>query len=124
MTEQPDATCKTCANVRISSVIGPWCPKHPAISWGSRHDCHVFPTPCPPPGFLFTKRDGTQAPNVPMNDRKPGTPWAWPVCPKCFGKGRLCYQIDTNGAQHWEDCPDCDGTGALRPDGKGHEVQP
>jgi hypothetical protein len=117
---KPDATCGTCPNLRDirnhpTGGASGWCPLTKRLRLVDEiHPCHVLPTPCPPPGFLFTKRDGTKAPNVPRNDRKPGSPWAWPVCPRCHGDGKVWPGV----------CPYCSGTGDLRPTGKQHKVSP
>jgi len=115
-----ELTCGTCANAKYNKTIGLYCPKHPAIYRWSVHPCHVLLEPCPPPGFLFTKRDGTQAAIVPMNERKPGSPWAWAVCGMCKGLGRY-RQWTFNGWQR-PACNICHGTGALRPAVEQHQV--
>jgi len=123
---EPKQTCGTCANFCAADE---WCRRFqdhvPAASapppdWGES-DCHVRPTHCPPPGFLFTKRDGSRAQNVPRNERMPGSPWAWPACEKCDGLGTIREWYGEVSTKR--PCPDCHGTGALRPAGKGHEVK-
>jgi len=120
-----EPTCGTCSNwIGIGvycdddAEVG-GCPNGRSRLSSNIMDCHVRPEPCPPPGFLFTKRDGAQAAAVPIGERKPGTPWAWPVCPECHGKGG--GSNFHHSVINWR-CPDCHGTGALRPAVEQHQV--